>query len=397
MDDSIFQRFDLAVLDRHTRYYLSMVELMKTKMPLVILLCLASNYVCNYANAERIKDLASVDGVRVNQLVGYGLVVGLEGTGDQSNQAPFTAQSFRSMLKQFGITIPQNANFQLKNVAAVAIHAELPAFAKPGQKIDITVSSVANAKSLRGGSLLLAPLKGIDGNVYAIAQGNLIVSGFGAEGKDGSKVTVNMQSVGRIPDGAIVERAIPTTFGGNGNIIFNLHTPDFTTAKRLADSINDLVGPDVALPMDSTSITVRAPQNSAHRVDYLSLLENIEVTPGEASAKIIINSRTGTIVVGEHVRVSPVAVTHGSLTVTIRENVEVSQPNALGQGASVVVPDSEVELLEETGPMFNFAPGPTLNDIVRAVNEVGAAPGDLMAILEALKQAGALRAEIMVI
>lgn len=369
---------------------------MKMKLILTIILLIAFGLTTT-ADAERIKDIASIEGVRVNQLVGYGLVVGLDGSGDQTNAAPFTAQSFRSMLKQFGITVPQNANFQTKNVAAVAIHAELPPFAKPGQKIDITVSSIANAKSLRGGALLLTPLKGIDGNVYAIAQGNLIVGGFGAEGADGSSVTVNVPSVGRIPDGAIVERAVPSSFGGEGDIVFNLHTPDFTTAKRVADSINELVGPDIALPKDATSITVKAPQNPAHRVDYLSLLENIDVTPGEAPARIIINSRTGTIVVGQHVRVAPVAVTHGSLTVTIRENVEVSQPNTLGDGTTVVVPQSEVEVTEESGPMFNFAPGPTLNDIVRAVNEVGAAPGDLMAILEALKQAGALKAEIMVI
>ncbi len=350
-----------------------------------------------FTAAERIKDLTSVEGVRVNQLVGYGLVVGLDGTGDQTNQAPFTSQSFKSMLRNFGITIPDGANFQVKNIAAVAVHAELPPFAKPGQKIDITVSSIANAKSLRGGSLLLTPLKGLDGNVYAIAQGNLIVGGFGAEGKDGSRVTVNITSVGRIPDGAMVERAVATDFGGNDSIVFNLHTPDFTTAKRVADSINEMLGPDVAMPMDAASIRVQAPQNPAHRVDYLSLLENIDVVPGQAPAKIIINSRTGTIVVGEHVRVSPVAVTHGSLTVTIKEGVEVSQPNALGQGGTVVVPDSDVEITEESGPMFKFAPGPTLNDIVKAVNEVGAAPGDLMAILEALKQAGALKAEIMVI
>lgn len=349
------------------------------------------------AFADRIKDLASVDGVRVNQLVGYGLVVGLDGTGDQTNQAPFTSQSFQSMLRNFGISLPEGANFQTKNVAAVAIHAELPAFAKPGQKIDITVSSIANAKSLRGGALLLAPLKGLDGNVYAIAQGNLIVGGFGADGKDGSRVTVNVPSVGRIPNGAMVERAVLTTFGGDDTIIFNLHSPDFTTSKRVADSINELLGPDVAMPMDATSIKVQAPKNPAHRVDYLSLLENIDVTPGEASAKIIINSRTGTIVVGEHVRVSPVAVTHGSLTVTVREDVQVSQPNPLADGSTVVVPESEVQVAEEYGPMFKFAPGATLNDIVKAVNDVGVAPGDLMAILEALKQAGALKAEIMVI
>jgi len=233
--------------------------------------------------------------------------------------------------------------------------------------------------------------------VYAIAQGNLIVGGFGAEGADGSRITVNVPSVGRIPDGATVEKAVPTRFGGDKEIVFNLHSPDFTTAKRVADSINELVGPGVAKPKDAASIGVQAPENPAHRVDYLSLLENIQVKPAEANAKIIINSRTGTIVVGKHVKVSPVAVTHGSLTVTVRENFGVSQPNALADGNTVVVPDSDITVDEETGQMFNFAPGPTLDDIVRAVNEVGAAPGDLMAILEALKQAGALKAEIVVI
>ena len=349
------------------------------------------------ANSERIKDLASVEGVRSNQLIGYGLVVGLDGTGDQTNQTPFTTQSFASMLVQLGITIPEDASFQLSNVAAVALHAELPPFAKPGQKIDVTASSIANADSLRGGTLLISPLKGIDGNVYAIAQGNLIVGGFGADGADGSSITVNVPSVGRIPDGATVERAIDTRFGGDNEIVFNLHAPDFTTAKRVADSINTLVGPGTASPMDAASIKVQAPAEPGHRVDYLALLENVEVTPADASAKIILNSRTGTIVVGKHVRVSPVAVTHGSLTVTVRENSNISQPNAFGDGATVVVPDSDLTVEEEQGQMFNFAPGPTLDDIVRAVNEVGAAPGDLMAILEALKQAGALKAEIVVI
>ncbi len=348
-------------------------------------------------SAERIKDIASVEGVRSNLLVGYGLVVGLDGSGDQTNQTPFTTQSFVSMLNQLGITLPADAQFQLKNVAAVALHAELPPFAKPGQKIDVTISSIANAKSLRGGTLLLAPLKGIDGEVYAIAQGNLIVGGFGVDGADGSKITVNVPSVGRIPDGATVERAVPTKFGGDDRIVFNLHTPDFTTAKRVADNINRLLGPGVAAPQDATSIFVQAPKNPAHRVDYLSLLENVEVTPAEGAAKIIINSRTGTIVVGKHVRVQPVAVTHGSLSVIVREDLGVSQPGAFGEGETVVVPDSEISVTEETGQMFNFAPGPSLDDIVRAVNEVGAAPGDLMAILEALKQAGALKAEIVVI
>lgn len=347
--------------------------------------------------ADRIKDIASVEGVRVNQLVGYGLVVGLDGTGDQTSSAPFTAQSFQAMLKQLGITVPAGAKLSIKNVAAVALHAELPAFARPGQKIDVTVSSIANAKSLRGGSLLLSPLKAIDGQVYAVAQGNLIVGGFGANGKDGSSVTVNVPSVGRIPDGAIIERSIAAKFGGDNHITFNLRRADFTTAKRLSASINQLLGPGIAKPMDAGSIVVQAPKDPAQRVDYISLLENIDVKPGEAAAKIIINSRTGTIVVGENVRVYPVAITHGSLTVTIREDVNVSQPNALGEGNTVVVPDSEIDITEENAPMFKFSPGPTLNDLVRAVNDVGAAPGDVMAILEALKQAGALTAEIMVI
>ena len=355
-----------------------------------------NTFSCN-SFADRIKDIAGVEGVRVNQLVGYGLVVGLDGTGDQTSSAPFTSQSFEAMLKQFGITLPEGSKLSVKNVAAVALHAELPAFAKPGQTIDVTVSSIANSKSLRGGSLLISPLKGVDGQVYAIAQGSLIVGGFGANGQDGSSVTVNVPSVGRIPDGAIVERVVASKFGGDNHIIFNLHRADFTTAKRLSESINELLGPNVAKPMDAASIVVQAPKDPSQRVDYISMLENLDVKPGEAAAKIIINSRTGTIVVGQHVRVYPVAITHGSLTVTIREDVDVSQPNALGQGNTVVVPDTEIAIVEENAPMFKFSPGPTLNDIVRAVNDVGAAPGDVMAIVEALKQAGALTAEIMVI
>jgi flagellar P-ring protein FlgI len=369
----------------------TMLSLCRVLLGLVVLLAVQASF------AERIKDIASVQGVRSNQLIGYGLVVGLDGTGDQTNQAPFTAQSFSAMLKQFGITVPEGAKFQLKNVAAVAVHAELPPFAKPGQQIDVTISSLANAKSLRGGSLLLTPLRGVDGNVYAIAQGNLIVGGFGAEGKDGSKITVNIPSAGRIPNGASVERSVPAQFAGNENIVFNLHTADFTTAKRVAQSINDLVGPGIAKAQDAVSISVQGPKNPEHRVEFLSLLENVEIETGEAAARIIINSRTGTIVVGKNVRVSPVAITHGSLTVTVKENVEVSQPNALSDGETAVVPDSQVGVTQEKSPMFKFAPGPTIEDIVKAVNQVGAAPGDLMAILEALKQAGALKAELVVI
>lgn len=356
------------------------------------------------ATAERIKDLAAIAGVRSNHLIGYGLVVGLDGTGDQTNQTPFTTQSFKSMLKQFGITVPEGERMQLKNVAAVALHAELPAFAKPGQQLDVTVSSIGNAKSLRGGSLLLTPLKGVDNQIYALAQGSLVVGGLGVEGQDGSKITVNIPSVGRIPSGATVERSVSNNFDDGKPIVFNLHRSDFTTAKRVADSINQMLGPDVARPVDSTSISVDAPVNPAHRVNFLSLLENIEVKPGEAAAKVIINSRTGTIVVGQHVRISPVAVTHGSLTVTVSERTEVSQPQPFAPdgGQVVVVPQTDQITVQggpggEPNPMFKFSPGPTLDDVVRAVNEVGAAPGDLMAILEALKQAGALQAELVVI
>lgn len=349
------------------------------------------------AHAERIKDLTSVAGVRANQLIGYGLVVGLDGTGDQTTQSPFTTQSFNSMLKQFGITVPEGTRMQMKNVAAVMIQAELPAFAKPGQTLDVTVSSISNAKSLRGGSLLLSGLKGLDGKVYAVAQGNLVVGGFGASGEDGSNIKVNVLSTGRIPSGAIVERMVETNFAAGQPIIFNLHRADFTTATRVAKSINDLLGPDVARPMDAVSIMVDAPVNPAHRVDFLAMLENLEVRPGEEAAKVIINSRTGTIVVGQNVRVSPVAVTHGSLTVSVSESLTVSQPNEFGQGQTVVVPNSRVEVTEETNPMFKFAPGATLEDIVKSVNTVGASPGDLMAILEALKQSGALKAELVVI
>lgn len=347
--------------------------------------------------AERVKDLASVAGVRSNQLIGYGLVVGLDGSGDQVNQTPFTTQSFSNMLRQFGVNIPDGVRMQMKNVAAVSLNAELPAFAKAGQALDVTVSSIGNAKSLRGGVLLMSPLKGADGQTYAIAQGSLVVGGFGAEGADGSKITVNVPSVGRIPNGATVEREVKTNFDSGQPIVFNLHRADFTSAKRLAESINDMLGPDIARPVDSVSVMVDAPVNPSQRVNYLSMLENIRIKPGEAAAKVIINSRTGTIVVGQHVTVSPVAVTHGSLTVTISEDDQVSQPGAFGEGETVVTPKSQVAINEEESPMFKFEAGTTLDQIVRSVNEVGASPGDLMAILEAMKQAGALQAELIVI
>lgn len=346
---------------------------------------------------ERVKDLASVAGVRNNQLVGYGLVVGLDGTGDQTTQAPFTVQSLKNMLGQLGVTVPPNVNPQLRNVAAVMIHADLPPFAKPGQTIDITVSSIGNATSLRGGSLLMTPLKGADGQTYAIAQGNLVVGGFGAEGRDGSRITVNVPSVGRIPNGATVEREVPTAFAQGDSVMLNLHQPDFTTANRLSDVINDTMGPGTARPVDGSTVRVSAPVDPGQRVAFVSMLENLTVQPGAPAAKVIVNSRTGTVVIGSNVQVMPAAVTHGSLTVTISEAFDVSQPAPLGRGQTVVTPRSEVEIAEEANPMFLFGPGVTLDEIVRAVNQVGAAPGDLVAILEALRQAGALRAQLIVI
>lgn len=349
------------------------------------------------ASAERIKDLANVAGVRSNQLVGYGLVVGLDGTGDQTSQTPFTVQSIKSMLAQFGVVIPPAANLQLKNVAAVTIHADLPPFAKPGQTIDVTVSSLGNAKSLRGGSLLMAPLRGADGQVYAIAQGNLVVGGFGAAGSDGSKITVNVPSAGRIPNGATVERGGDNPFTNGSHLTLNLHRPDFTTAYRLAAALNHTIGKGTARPLDGSSVQVNVPRDPAQRVAFVSLVENIELEPGTAPARVIINSRTGTVVVGSHVRVTPAAVSHGSLTVTISEETEVSQPAPLAGGTTTVVPRSGVEIAQEDSRMFLFNPGVRRNDIVRAVNQVGAAPGDLVAILEALREAGALRAELIVI
>ncbi len=312
-----------------------------------LLLLAGSLMLCSAAQAERLKDVATIHGVRSNQLIGYGLVVGLNGSGDQTTQTPFTVQTFNNMLAQFGIKVPAGGNIQLKNVAAVSIHAELPPFAKPGQTIDITVSSIGNAKSLRGGSLLMAPLKGIDGNVYAVAQGNLVVGGFDASGADGSRITVNSPSAGRIPGGATVERPVPSGFNQGNTLTLNLNRPDFTTAKNIVDQINDLLGPGVAQALDGGSISVTAPLDPSQRVDYLSILENLEVEVGQAVAKVIINSK--------------------------------------------------VKAEEEAKPMFKFGPGTTLDEIVRAVNQVGAAPSDLMAILEALKQAGALQADLIVI
>lgn len=374
----------------------SAIRAIKITRKIIVCLLLLSAVSLN-ANAERIKDLASISGIRDNPLLGYGLVVGLDGTGDQTSQVTFTEQSLRSMLVQYGVTVPPNITLQPKNVAAVSIHADLPPFSKPGQKIDVTISSLGNSKSLRGGTLLMSPLRGADGEVYAVAQGNLAVGGLGVSGEDGSSIAINVPSVGRIPNGASVERSVPTPFALEKNVTFNLHEPDFTTARRLVDAINSALGTEEAQALDSVSVAVRAPMDTSKRVAFIGYLEELEIEPGQGAGKIIVNSRTGTIVIGNNVTVGPAAVTHGSLTVTINEDVQVSQPNPLADGETVVAPDTDIVVEEESNRMFEVERGTTLSDIVQAINNVGAAPGDLVAILEALKQAGALRAQLIII
>lgn len=371
---------------------------MKTSLFIVIGFALLLLVQMTSAQAERVKDLATVAGMRDNQLVGYGLVVGLDGSGDKVGQVSFTSQSLKNMLTQLGIVIPPGVNPQPKNVAAVMLTATLPPFIKKGQKIDITASSVGNAKSLRGGTLLMSPLKGADGKVYAIAQGNLIVGGLGVEGSDGSKVTINIPSVGRIPKGAIVERTINNRLGEADSFTLNLFTADFTTATRLARAINDEFGTDTAKPLDPMSVEVRSPLSEINKIAFLSLVENLTLDPGDAAARVIINSRTGTVVISSHVMVTPAAVSHGNLVVTISEQKKVSQPPPFSfNGETEVVTESDIEIEQGDNRMFMFNPGTDLNDIVRAVNQVGASPGDLVAILEALKEAGALKAELIII
>lgn len=357
-------------------------------------LMLVSGVLVPVAQAQRIKDVASVAGIRSNQLIGYGLVVGLPGTGERT---PFTDQTFRTMLGNFGINLPENQRPQINNVAAVAVHADLPAFSKPGQQIDVTVSSVGDADSLVGGTLMQTYLRGADGEIYAVAQGNLVVGGLGAEGLDGSSIVINTPTVGRIPNGAMVEREVETGFAHSEFITFLLNRPDFTTARHMAEAINKLVGPDSAVPLDAVSVRVIAPRDPGQRVSYLSTLENISIEQGQAAARIIINSRTGTIVVGQNVRLHPAAVAHGNLQVTISENFNVSQPGAFAGGDTVVTPDSSIEIRQGEARMFHFDPGVSINDLINAINQIGAGPGDIIAVLEALKHAGAIDGELVII
>lgn len=351
------------------------------------------------AQAERIKDLANVQGVRNNQLVGYGLVVGLDGSGDQTTQTPFTVQSIINMLSQLGVTLPPGQSLQLRNVAAVMVTANLPAFAKPGQQIDVTVSSMGNAKSLRGGTLVMTPLKGADGNVYAMAQGNVVVGGAGASA-GGSSAQINHLSAGRIAGGATVEREVPTAVGQGPYVHYELNTTDFGTAQRMVEVINREMGREygpVAQALDGRVVQIRAPENPSARVAFLGRLENLDVQPQKLPAKVIVNSRTGSVVMNQSVMVDACAVAHGNLNVTVGNQANVSQPNALSGGQTTVTNQADIQIKQDAGALQNVKASANLADVVKALNALGANPQDLLAILQAMKAAGALRAELEVI
>ena len=347
------------------------------------------------AQATRIKDLGTFQSVRPNQLVGYGIVVGLAGTGDDNLE--YATQGMNGVASRFGLTLPPGVNPALKNAAAVMVTAELPAFARPGQRLDITVSAIGRARSLRGGTLILSPLRGADGQIYAMAQGNLAVGGLGVSAQDGSQVSVNVPSTGRIPSGATVERAVEAGFATAPQLVFNLAESDFTTARRVADAINAELGRPAAQAVNGVSIAIEAEPGAELRTALMSRIENIPVEPADAPARVIVNARTGTVVINGAVRISPAAVSHGRLTVAVQENPTVVQPAPFSRGRTAVEPSSDIQVQEERAPMFDFAPGASLSEIVRAVNAIGAAPSDLVAILEALKQAGALRAELVIL
>ena len=346
--------------------------------------------------AERIKDLASLSGVRNNQLIGYGLVVGLDGSGDQTTQTPFTVQSVINMLGNMGVTLPPGQTLQLKNVAAVMVTANLPPFARPGQSMDITVSSMGNAKSLRGGTLVMTPLKGADGQVYGIAQGNVVEGGAGASA-GGASVTVNHLSVGRIAGGATVERAVPTQVGEGEFLHLETHTTDFGTTQRMVEAINAKVLPGTAVAVDARRIQVRAPLDPGERVAFMSRIENLDVTPALQAAKVIVNSRTGSVVMNQAVTLDACAVAHGNLTVTVSAEPVVSQPAPLSGGQTVVTERNQIDIQQDGSALISVKKGANLSEVVRALNALGANPQDLIIILQAMKASGALRAELEVI
>ena len=369
----------------------------------LIIISLQISFVHSFGYCDRLKDLTSIAGIRSNQLVGYGIVVGLNGTGD--GNIGLTLQSMQSMVSRFGL-VTDTAGLNGANTAAVMVTADMSAFSKPGQTLDITVSTLGKASSLRGGTLLMTPLLGADGETYAIAQGNLVVGGLGVTGQDGSSVVVNIPTVGRVPRGATVEKLVETQFLKSDNIILNLHQGDFSTSLEVSNAINEIFGPDVSVPLDASSIKVRSPKDPAQKVAFVSLLENIEIEPSRPKAKVIVNARTGTIVIGGDVRVTPAVVTHGSMTVRVNEDQNVNQNNNIAMnsdqvvvtpGDATVTPDTEIDVDEEVAKAFIFDPGVELSEIVESINAVGASASDLVAILEALREAGSLRAELIII
>jgi len=377
-----------------------MPNLMETRMnrifsALLLPLVLIAGMLATPAHAERIKDLGAFQGVRPNQLTGYGIVVGLAGTGDDS--LDYSTQGMKGVVSRFGLTLPAGVNPALKNAAAVMITAELPAFAKPGQRLDVTVSALGKAKSLRGGTLVLSPLRGADGQIYAMAQGNLAVGGLGVSGSDGSQVSVNIPSAGRIPGGATVEMAVATGFDTAPNLDFNLAEADLTTALRVADAINLTFGDKRARAVDAVTIQIDAEPGAQQRIMMMGLIENIEVRPADAPARVIVNARTGTVVINGAVRISPAAIAHGKLTVSVQESPRVVQPMPFSKGETAIEPSSALSVTEEKRPVINFKGGASLADIVKGLNAIGASPADMVAILEALKQAGAMKAELVVL
>ncbi|GLR13092.1 flagellar P-ring protein [Chitinimonas prasina] len=361
-----------------------------------LIACLLLALGCSTVYAQKIKELASIGGVRPNQLIGYGIVVGLDGSGDQTTQTPFTVQSVINMLTQLGVQLPPGTSLQLKNVAAVTVTGTLPPYSRSGQAIDVTVSSIGNAKSLRGGMLLMSPLKGADGQVYAIAQGNVIVAGAGASA-GGSSTQVNQLAVGRIPNGATVEREVPGGVGEGDYITLALHDADFSTASKVAQVINTGMGASTARALDARTIQVRAPQDPDARVSFMAKLENLNVIPADAVARVIINARTGSVVMNKAVTLEPCAISHGNLTVTISAKNEVSQPKPLSGGDTQPVQNADVEVKAEKGGVTAVPRSASLNEVVRALNQIGATPQDLLAILQAMKSAGALKADLEVI
>ncbi len=372
--------------------------IMKTSLKVALLVCMA--LVAPLSQAERIKDLASIAGVRNNQLLGYGLVVGLDGSGDQTTQTPFTVQSVISMLQQLGVNLPQGSQLQLKNVAAVMVTATLPPFSQPGQQLDITVSSMGNAKSLRGGTLLMTPLKGADGQVYGMAQGNVLVGGVGVQaggGGGGSSLTVNHLSVGKISGGATVERAVATNLGEGNLIKLELNNADFATASRVVEAINDKYGAGIAYALDSRVIRVQAPSSSDQRVSFIGTLQDMQVNPAEQPAKVIMNARTGSVVMNRAVTLETCAISHGNLSVSVNADTQVSQPNPLSGGRTVVTQNPQVGIKQDAGKVMLVKGGASLAEVVKALNAIGATPQDLLSILQAMKAAGSLRAELEII